>query len=67
MLGNLQNKIIQALQSQSNNLFFRPHICWCVCVYVAFYLKWSFGRQGRGLESGSWFLRDVGLSPHLGL
>ena len=34
---------------------------------VAFYLKWGFGRQGRGFESGSWFLRDVGLSPDLGL
>ena len=34
---------------------------------VAFYLKWGFGRQGHGFESGSWFLRDVGLSPHLGL
>ena len=33
---------------------------------VAFYLKWDFGRHGRGFESGSWFLRDVGFSPHLG-
>ena len=81
MLGNLQNKIIQALQSQLNIFFsvyqsiathifvnfVRPHVCWCVSVDVAFYLKWGFGRQGGGFESGSWFLRDVGLSPHLGL
>ena len=74
MLGNLQNKIIQALQSivyQSIAThifvnFVRPHICWCVGVDVAFYLKWGFGRQGCGFESGSWFLRDVGFSPHLG-
>ena len=33
---------------------------------VAFDLKWGFGRQGRGFESGSWFMRDVGLNPHLG-
>ena len=45
--------------------FVRPHVCWCVSVDVAFYLKWGFGRQGRGFESGSWFWRDVGLSPHL--
>ena len=38
----------------------------CQCVCVSFYLKWGFGRQGRGFESGSWFRRDVGLSPHLG-
>ena len=80
MLGNLQNKIIQALQSQLNFFsvyqsiatpiivnFVRPHVCRCVSVDVAFYLKWGFGRQGRGFESGSWFLRDMGLSPHLGL
>ena len=85
MLGNLQNKIIQALQSQLNNFFsvyesiathifvnfVRPHICWRVSVDVAFYLKWHFGRQRRGFESGSWFestswfLGEVGLSPHL--
>ena len=34
---------------------------------VAFYLKCGFERQGRGFESGSWFLRDVDLSPLLGL
>ena len=34
---------------------------------VAFYLKWGLGRQGRGFESGSWLLRDMGLSPHRGL
>ena len=81
MLGNLQNKIIQALQSQLNNFFsvyqsiathiivnfVRPHVCRCVSVDVAFYLQWGFGRQGCGFESGSWFLRDMGLSPHLGL
>ena len=32
---------------------------------VAFYLKWGFGRQKRGFESGSWFLRDVGLRLQL--
>ena len=82
MLVNLQNKIIQALQSQFNNIFFpvyqsiaidifvnfvRPHVCWCVSVDGAFSLKWGFGRQGRGFESGSWFLRDVGVGPNLGL
>ena len=29
------------------------------------FLMWGFGRQGRGFESGSWFLRDVGLSLQL--
>ena len=79
MLGNVQNKIIQAFQSHLNNLFFsvfathifvnfvRPHVCWCVSMDVAFYFRWGFGRQGHGFESGSWFLRDVGLSPCLGL
>ena len=80
MLGNLQNKIIQALQSQLNNFFsvyqsiathifvnvVRPHVCSCVSVDVGLYLKWGFGRQGRGFEFGSWFLRDVGLSLDLG-
>ena len=28
---------------------------------VASYLKWGFGRQGSGFESGSWFLGDVGF------
>ena len=32
---------------------------------VAFYLKWGFGRQGRGFESGSWVLRDVALNLQL--
>ena len=32
---------------------------------VAFYLKWGFGRQGRGFYSGSWFLGDVALSLQL--
>ena len=31
-------------------------LCQCGC---------GFGRQGRGFESGSWFLRDVGLSLQL--
>ena len=34
-------------------------------VDVAFYLKLGFGRQRHGFESGSWFLGDRGLSPHL--
>ena len=81
MLGNLQNKIIQAVQSQLNNFFFffslsihcHSHFCKfckasrCVSVDTAFNLKCGFRRQGRCFETGSWFLRDVGLSPHLGL
>ena len=65
MLGNLPNKIIQALQSQLNNFFFpvyqsiathvfvnfvRPHVCWCVGVDVGFYLKWGLGDRGVGLS-----------------
>ena len=79
MLGNLQNKTIQALQSQLNiffpvyqsiathmfEYFVRSHVCWSVSVDVAFHLKLGFGRQGRGFQSGSWFLGDMGLSPHL--
>ena len=34
---------------------------------MAFYLKWGFGRQGCGFESGSWFLGDLGLSLDLDL
>ena len=81
MLGNVQNKIIQAVQCQLNNFFFSssihcqshffvnfvmPHVCWCVSVDVSFYLKWGFVRQGHGFETGSWYLRDVGLSLDLG-
>ena len=32
---------------------------------VALHLKWGFGKQGRGFESGSWFLRNMGLSLQL--
>ena len=28
---------------------------------VAFHLKWGLGRQGRGFESGSWFLGGSGF------
>ena len=71
MLGNVQDKIRQALQPQLNIYFFsvcqsiathmfeyfvRSHVCWSVSADVAFYLKLGFGREGRGFESGSWFL-----------
>ena len=49
-----------------------------MCQYgCGFLFKVGFGRQGRGFESGPWFLKDVGLilqlcflgvvgfSPHL--
>ena len=81
MLGNLQIKIIQAVQSQLNNFFsvyqsIDNHIfckfCYASCLLVCqcgcgFLFKVGFVRQGRGFETGSWFLRDVGLSPHLGI
>ena len=35
-------------------------VCECGCGLLL-----GFGRQGRGFQSGSWFLGDVGLSPHL--
>ena len=67
VLNNLFFSVYQSIATHIFLKFVRPHICWCVSVDVASYLKWGFGRQGRGFESGSWFLRDVGLSPHLGL
>ena len=80
MLGNVQNKSIEAVQSQliffsvyqsiATHIFVnfvRPHVCWCVSVDVTFYLKWGFVRQGCGFETGSCFWRDMGFSPHLGL
>ena len=57
--------VYQSIATHNFVNFARPHVCWCVSVDVAFYLKWGFGRQGRGFESGSWFLRDVGLSLQL--
>ena len=80
MLGNLQKEnytsfavpiisfflVYQSIASHIFINFVRPHVCWCVSVDVAFYLKWGFGRQGCGFESGSWFMRDVGLNLDLG-
>ena len=45
--------------------FVRSHVCLSVSVDVAFYIKLGFGREGRGFESGSCFLGDVGLSLDL--
>ena len=58
--------VYQSIASHIFINFVRPHVCWCVSVDVAFYLKWGFGRQGCGFESGSWFMRDVGLNLDLG-
>ena len=76
MLGNVQNKLYKLFspteiiyfsvdQSIATHIFVN-FVIGLTFVGVAFYFKWGFGRQRHGFESGSWFLRGVGLSPHLG-
>ena len=62
MLGNVQNKIIQAFQSHLNN-FFSVYQSIATHIFVNFVRPHAF--EERGFESTSLFRRDVGLSPHL--